>query len=120
MAESKIVVPADGGKIHIDNGKLVVPDNPIIPFIEGDGTGRDIWRASVRVMDAAVEIAMPMYPISGNGNMPKTSAKSPASRVNRAGRGGGCRGTPASFSEASQRLRCAWGPNNLGWIKVSS
>ena len=36
------------------NGKLAVPDNPIIPFIEGDGTGPDIWRASVRVMDAAV------------------------------------------------------------------
>ena len=38
-------------------GKLNVPDQPIIPFIEGDGTGRDIWRASVRVMDAAVEKA---------------------------------------------------------------
>jgi isocitrate dehydrogenase len=44
-------------KIRIENGKLVVPDFPIIPFIEGDGTGRDIWRASVRVFDAAVEIA---------------------------------------------------------------
>ena len=43
-----------GDKIHIANGKLVVPDHPVIPFIEGDGTGRDIWRASVRVMDAAV------------------------------------------------------------------
>ncbi len=41
-------------KISIDNGKLRVPDNPIIPFIEGDGTGPDIWRASVRVFDAAV------------------------------------------------------------------
>ena len=41
-------------KIKIKNGKLVVPDNPIIPFIEGDGTGPDIWRASVRVFDAAV------------------------------------------------------------------
>jgi isocitrate dehydrogenase len=57
MAETKIVVPADGAKIHIENGKLVVPDNPIIPFIEGDGTGPDIWRASVRVLDAAVEKA---------------------------------------------------------------
>ena len=44
-------------KIKIKNGKLVVPDNPIIPFIEGDGTGPDIWRASVRVFDAAVEKA---------------------------------------------------------------
>src|SRR2546428_9458050 len=39
------------------NGRLVVPDDPIIPFIEGDGTGPDIWRASVRVLDAAVEKA---------------------------------------------------------------
>ena len=44
-------------KIKIKNGKLVVPDNPIIPFIEGDGTGPDIWRASVRVFGAAVEKA---------------------------------------------------------------
>jgi len=44
-------------KITMQNGKLTVPDNPTIPFIEGDGTGPDIWRASVRVMDAAVEKA---------------------------------------------------------------
>ena len=53
-AAPKITPPAQGAKITIKNGKLVVPDNPIIPFIEGDGTGPDIWRASVRVMDAAV------------------------------------------------------------------
>ena len=46
--------PAGGEKIEISNGRLKVPDRPIIPFIEGDGTGRDIWRASVRVFDAAV------------------------------------------------------------------
>jgi isocitrate dehydrogenase len=46
--------PAAGARIAISNGQLAVPDNPIIPFIEGDGTGPDIWRASVRVMDAAV------------------------------------------------------------------
>src|SRR5437764_6542175 len=46
--------PADGAPITRRNGQLVVPDNPIIPFIEGDGTGPDIWRASVRVFDAAV------------------------------------------------------------------
>jgi isocitrate dehydrogenase len=46
--------PAGGAKITIQDGKLVVPNNPIIPFIEGDGTGPDIWRASVRVIDAAV------------------------------------------------------------------
>ncbi len=53
-AAMKITPPAQGAKITIRNGKLIVPDNPIIPFIEGDGTGPDIWRASVRVMDAAV------------------------------------------------------------------
>ena len=49
--------PTAGEKITVDNGKLVVPNNPIIPFIEGDGTGPDIWKASVRVLDAAVEKA---------------------------------------------------------------
>jgi isocitrate dehydrogenase len=44
-------------KITLKNGKLIVPENPVIPFIEGDGTGPDIWRASVRVFDAAVEKA---------------------------------------------------------------
>ncbi len=46
-----------GSKIQMDNGKLLVPDNPVIPFIEGDGIGPDIWNASVRVFDAAVEKA---------------------------------------------------------------
>ncbi|PYQ72403.1 MAG: isocitrate dehydrogenase (NADP(+)) [Acidobacteria bacterium] len=46
-----------GTAITLRNGQLVVPDDPIIPFIEGDGTGRDIWRASARVFDAAVEKA---------------------------------------------------------------
>ncbi|GGF92241.1 NADP-dependent isocitrate dehydrogenase [Paenibacillus aceti] len=54
---SKFDLPTEGEKIVIDNGKLQVPSNPIIPFIEGDGTGRDIWRASKRVLDAAVEKA---------------------------------------------------------------
>src|SRR6195256_1151700 len=49
--------PTSGTPISRKNGQLVVPDNPIIPFIEGDGTGPDIWRASVRVFDAAVEKA---------------------------------------------------------------
>ncbi len=52
-----VAVPADGQKIGYANGKYDIPDNPIIPFIEGDGTGRDIWKASVRVFDAAVEKA---------------------------------------------------------------
>jgi isocitrate dehydrogenase len=54
MAYQNIQVPPGGAKIAIAGGKLNVPDQPIIPFIEGDGTGPDIWRASVRVMDAAV------------------------------------------------------------------
>jgi isocitrate dehydrogenase len=52
-----IEVPADGQKITVEGARLNVPDNPIIPFIEGDGTGRDIWRASERVFNAAVEKA---------------------------------------------------------------
>ena len=48
------MAPPAGEKITLKDGKLIVPNNPIIPFIEGDGTGRDIWRASVRVLDAAV------------------------------------------------------------------
>src|ERR1700726_880370 len=54
---TRITAPEDGAKMSISNGELVVPDNPIIPFIEGDGTGRDIWRASGRVFDAAVQKA---------------------------------------------------------------
>ena len=50
-------VPAGGEKITFGNGAIAVPDKPIIPFVEGDGTGPDIWRASVRVFDAAVEKA---------------------------------------------------------------
>jgi isocitrate dehydrogenase len=56
MAYNNITPPA-GDKITINNGMLQVPDHPVIPFIEGDGTGRDIWRSSVRVLDAAVEKA---------------------------------------------------------------
>src|SRR5438309_7835463 len=55
MASFKDVAPPAGGQaISISNGKLAVPDHPILPFIEGDGTGPDIWKASVRVFDAAV------------------------------------------------------------------
>jgi isocitrate dehydrogenase len=57
MADAKPVLPNDGAKIALVNGRLAVPDRPIIPFIEGDGAGRDIWRAAVRVLDAAVERA---------------------------------------------------------------
>ena len=50
-------VPPDGERITFADGTLTVPDHPIVPFIEGDGTGPDIWRASVRVFDAAVQRA---------------------------------------------------------------
>ena len=50
----KDLIPPAGGKITIENGKLTVPANPVIPFIRGDGTGPDIWAASERVIDAAV------------------------------------------------------------------
>lgn len=53
----KITVPTEGQKIEVIDNKLHVPDNPIIPFIEGDGTGPDIWSASKLVIDAAVEKA---------------------------------------------------------------
>jgi isocitrate dehydrogenase len=58
MSEYKLSkVPRNGEPVTFANGKLSVPSRPIIPFVEGDGTGPDIWRASVRVFDAAVEKA---------------------------------------------------------------
>ncbi len=54
---SGVALPKDGEPIQYSNGTYQVPDNPIIPYIEGDGTGRDIWRASQRVFDAAVSKA---------------------------------------------------------------
>jgi len=57
MAYTQVKIPAGGAKITIKDGRVQVPDNPIIPFVEGDGTGRDIWRTSVRVFDAAVQKA---------------------------------------------------------------
>ena len=54
-AYNSMLVPTDGAPIVYENGRFVVPDNPVIPFIEGDGTGRDIWKASKRVFDAAVK-----------------------------------------------------------------
>ncbi len=57
MSAPQITPPANGERISIRNGTLLVPDRPIIPYIEGDGTGPDIWRASVRVLDAAVHHA---------------------------------------------------------------
>src|SRR5438445_11538893 len=52
-----IPVPANGARITCERGRFFVPDNPIIPYIEGDGTGRDIWKASRPVFDSAVGAA---------------------------------------------------------------
>jgi len=57
MSHTSDRVRPDGQRVRFDYGRLVVPDHPILPFIEGDGTGPDIWRAAVRVFDAAVEKA---------------------------------------------------------------
>ena len=57
MSFNGVEVPQEGSRIRLDQGQLSVPANPIIPYIEGDGTGRDIWRAAVRVFDAAVDKA---------------------------------------------------------------
>ena len=57
MATATPKIPQNGQPIELKNGRLTVPDHPILPFIEGDGTGPDIWRASQRVFDAAVEKA---------------------------------------------------------------
>ena len=57
MTYQNTLVPDTGEKISIAGGKLSVPDRPILPYVEGDGTGRDIWRASQRVFDAAVSHA---------------------------------------------------------------
>src|SRR5215470_7610445 len=54
---NRVPVPPDGARITYNAGRIEVPSKPIIPFIEGDGTGRDIWKASVRVFDAAVQKA---------------------------------------------------------------
>ena len=55
MASERIPKPTSGTRIGFENGKLVVPDDPIIPYIEGDGTGPDIWRATQSVLDGAVK-----------------------------------------------------------------
>ena len=57
LSYNGVAVPTDGKKIGFAGGKYDIPDNPIIPFIEGDGTGRDIWKASLRVFNAAVDKA---------------------------------------------------------------
>jgi len=57
LTQTRSAVPSDGEPIQFSNGKLQVPQRPILPFIEGDGTGPDIWRAASRVFDAAVNKA---------------------------------------------------------------
>ncbi len=55
MTDQHIHIPAGGIAISVKNDKLIIPDTPIIPFIEGDGIGRDISTATRRILDAAVE-----------------------------------------------------------------
>src|SRR5512135_646783 len=57
MPYQTLSIPKTGEKVSIVGGKLSVPDHPILPFVEGDGTGRDIWRASRRVFEAAISLA---------------------------------------------------------------
>ncbi len=57
MNTNRVEMPIQGEKIDLQSGRLIVPDQPVLPFVEGDGTGRDIWRAAQRVFDAAVEKA---------------------------------------------------------------
>jgi isocitrate dehydrogenase len=57
VASASFPAPPEGEKIRVENGKLIVPDRPVIPFIEGDGIGPDIWSANQRVLEAAVEKA---------------------------------------------------------------
>ena len=55
LEKTKVKIPETGDKIRMnEDGILIVPNNPIIPFIEGDGIGTDIWKATVRVIDAAI------------------------------------------------------------------
>ena len=54
---NKIIIPKDGSKMSMSGEKLIVPNNPIVPFIEGDGIGPDIWKSAVRVIDASIEKA---------------------------------------------------------------
>src|SRR6476661_2018218 len=55
MATERSATPTSGTRIDYKNGRLIIPDDPIIPFIEGDGTGPDIWRATQYVIDGAVK-----------------------------------------------------------------
>ncbi|MGB5891416.1 MAG: NADP-dependent isocitrate dehydrogenase, partial [Thermoanaerobaculia bacterium] len=57
MTSQNLTPPADGQEIKWEEGNLVIPDHPIIPFIDGDGIGPDIWRATKLVLDSAVERA---------------------------------------------------------------
>ena len=94
-----VAVPADGRKIEYANGKYDVPMNPIMPFIEGDGTGRDIWKASVRVFDAAVEKAY-------QGKRRWSGTKYLPGKKPRQSSTTGCRMTPSlRFANSASRSR---------------
>ena len=88
-------LPEDGKPIEYSNGQYQVPDNPIIPFIEGDGTGRDIWKASQRVFDAAVEKAY-------GGKRASSGLRSSPAKRHSASSAPGCPTTPSP-----RRATCA-------------
>jgi isocitrate dehydrogenase len=93
--------PNGGEKITIQGGKLHVPNNPIVPFIEGDGIGPDIWRASVRVLDAAVAKAY-------GGSARSTGWKSGRREGLQPDAATGCRtppSTPAATTSSASRAR---------------
>ena len=77
----KDITPPEGEKITITDGKLQVPNNPVVPFIQGDGTGPDIWEASQLVFDAAIDKAyggakkIAWFEVS-QGSRPRTSSTS--------------------------------------------
>ena len=105
-------VPKDGKPITVAAGTLTVPDHPIIPFIEGDGTGPDIWRAAKRVLEAAVEqaykgkrkIAWPPRP----SRPCRASAPAAARPAPRSGPG---QGNPQAMFWA----KANWSPPFSGW-----
>ena len=79
---------AEGARVRMEGGRFIVADNPIIPFIEGDGTGRDIWKAAQAVFDAAVEKAY------GGSRKSSGTRFSPARRLS-TNSANGCRKEPS-------------------------
>ena len=95
MTAPTLTPPAGGARITLDHGRLTVPTNPIIPFIEGDGTGADIWRASVRVLDAAVARAYGGQRLRQRGGVGEGQRPAPSQPLRQA--------RPAPLAEQAQQ-----------------